>query len=182
MMSDDVEARFRAGFPIQAGAATLEYAGATYESYQTLVVLRLAVGGEVREEKVAFSPQAYDIERVAAFLTALGRVLGRAGSTAFAQCKPSDLFQFTVLDGGATTPEEFEAALLDALGWLLADGAPPSVALGRLEEVCREVFPLKAENELVSSHSSIELMVSRSSTEVCSLRGSGFSQGFLSAR
>jgi hypothetical protein len=153
-MSDDVEdpveARFRAGFPIRAGAVTLEYAGATYESYQSLVVLKLAVGGEVREEKVAFSQHAYDTERVAAFLTALGRVLGRAGPAAFAQCKPSDLFQFTVLDGPATTPEDFEVELLDVLGWLLAGGAPPSVVLGRLEEVCREVFPLKAENDLGS--------------------------------
>ncbi len=141
-------------FPIQAagGAVTLEYGGTAYVSYQSVVILRLVTGGEVREESLAFDEYAFGtLERVAAFLTAFSRVLGNCADQAvFAKCKPSDLFQPFVAESDAETAEEFERALLEPLAWLVAGGDPPSAALVRLDELCREIFPMKAENDLAS--------------------------------
>ena len=157
-MSDpeDGDALFRKLFPIQAagGAVTLEYGGTAYVSYETVVMLRLVVGGEVREENVKFNEYAFGApERLAAFLTATSRVLGRnPDPAAFANCKPRDLFQPFVAQLTATTVEEFEAVLLEpsCLGWLVTGDDPPSACLARLDEVCREMFPMKAENDIAS--------------------------------
>lgn len=151
-MSDDAphDALFRARFPIALGASRLEYDGIAYESWESRATLRLVVGDEVREERIVFDQYAHDAERVAAFLTALARVLGRGAAASIAQSKPSDLFAAFVLAGRASTVDELEAELSTHLAWLLAGGDPPSVALARLEEVCRDVFPLKAANELAS--------------------------------
>jgi hypothetical protein len=152
---EDADALFRKLFPIQAagGAVTLEYGGRSQDLWPSSVILKL-VGAEVREEKIEFDEYTFgSLERATAYLTALSRVLGRVGDpAAFATCKPSELFQTFAAKADAATVEDFEAALVgaDYLGWLVAGEDPPSAAIARFDEVCREIFPMKSENDLAS--------------------------------